>query len=168
MAGNERRFTEWAFRPNPNHQHYPTLCDDPGFRDFILHDVRDDFIPGNLGDGLDHDSLDLGDGLSTFLNELNRLLPNDLPDDKLQNILEDFSGVNKEAEDKIEEAKEDSTQDLELPNEENILDNKQSIERKESAVAGKNTSDEQNEQKIPSSPRLISRIRLRRSTTRRW
>lgn len=72
---------------------------------------------------------------------------NDLPDDKLQNILEDFSGVNKEAAIKVEEAIEDSTQELKLPEEENTLDNKQSIEEKEPTVAVENTSDEQNEQK---------------------
>jgi hypothetical protein len=62
---------------------------DSSFRDFILHDVRDDLILGNLGDGLGHDSLDLDPNCASFFHDLDRLFSNDLFDDN-ELILYDF------------------------------------------------------------------------------
>lgn len=76
----------------------------------------------------------------------------DLPDDRLQNILEDFSGINKEVEQKLEELPENSTPELELPNEESNLDNKQEVEVKEPELSSDILGEKENEQKA--SPKL--------------
>jgi hypothetical protein len=43
---------------------------DPSFRDFVLHDIQDDLILGNLGHGFGHDSLDLDPNCASFFDDL--------------------------------------------------------------------------------------------------
>ncbi len=64
-------------------RHFAALADnDPGFRDFILHDYRDDLILGNLGDGLGHDSPNPDLDRPSFLEDIDRLFPDDLDDNE--------------------------------------------------------------------------------------